>query len=94
MIEPITSEAMREAYRAAYIPGLEQLEDVIARAAKRHGVSPLKILEVCRFPEVVCARWDVIAELYDDGWSMSRIARALSIDPSSVRNALCTRGKR
>lgn len=54
----------------------------------RHDVTLEEIISHNRMPHLVRARWELIRELRNRGWSLTRIGNAINRDHTSVLHAL------
>lgn len=64
------------------------LRRAINRAAERHGVTVAEIKGRSRLGHVAAARQDVFLELWEVGWSFSRIGRAMGRHHSTVMHGV------
>lgn len=62
--------------------------ELITRAAKSYGLTPVQVLSKRRETGHCRARYSVIATLAHAGWLPSRIAAVFAIDNGTVANAL------
>ena len=62
--------------------------EIIARVAKLHDVDPDDITGPSRHAELCEARFCIMRELRDKGWSTPRIGRLLNRDHSTVVHGL------
>lgn len=61
---------------------------IIAAVAARHGVPVKDVLSNSRFMEHVRPRWEIMRHIRDRGIGLSRIARLLDRDHTTVINGL------
>jgi len=66
----------------------EYVQELVRQAARAMGVTPDAIYGPRREQAIVEARWAVIARLYEQGWGLVDIGRALGRDHSSIHHAL------
>lgn len=67
----------------------EEAREVLRRLARSHHVRLADAARgTCRRPEVVAVRHAVFRVLRARGWANARTARALGLDPTTVRTAL------
>ena len=72
---------MRRGWRPPLLAALD-------RAARWHDVSKEDILGHCRRPHIVRARWQVMRELRQRGWSLTAIGDAMNRHHTTVLHAL------